>query len=972
MKSIKGTAMLTKYYEQDKSVNVLPLRAYYVPFEKGQKRSEKRSDSKRYFCLNGDWKIRAYESVLDADYFWEGEGDATIPVPSCVQYYGLDRFQYTNDRYPFVYDPPRIPAQNPAYHYSRCFSCDEALAKEQRVTLVFEGVDSCFYVYVNGKFAGYSQISHRMSEFNITDFVHAGENKLDVLVLKWCKGSYLEDQDKWRFTGIFRDVYLLYRSQKQIGDYSIKTSLCDDHALVEVANFGENGMDVEFIGQKKCVAPGKKVLFKVADPKLWSAEMPYLYEMEITVGEEVVFERVGICHSEVKNGIYLFNGKPIKFMGVNRHDFHPDKGAAVTEEDMLRDVLLMKKLNVNAVRTSHYPASPLFYRLCDEYGLYVMSESDLESHGSTKIGGKLSYDEKFALIAENPLFLESTLERQRCNLIVNRNHPCVAIWSLGNESGWGKNFQAALQTVRQLDDRPVHFESLWNIDRKKYGEQEYYDVPLDMVSRMYAPLDWLTEGYLKDVKETRPLVLCEYAHAMGNGPGGLKDYWDIFDSSERFMGGFIWEWADHAVRRNGKLYYGGDFGEIMHDGNFCVDGIVSADREIKSGTLQMMNVYQPVRFEYDGKELAVFNRNYFVPLCGILHVEAEGSVYEERIAISPRSGIALPYDGCDELYASFIRSGEEQACASRQFYAKSTQMQFGDAMPAQITEGDRLIVAKAGGTEYTFDKVSGEIVAVKVGEQKLGGIGLNVWRAPTDNDMYEKKGWNACFLRYARPNVTDIHIEASVIRFSIHVGYACFAPLIAAELSYTFTDRGLKTDIAYRVCDEEHISYLPRIGLKMTLGGSFDRLSYLAYGPNETYCDLYEFARKDEYCSLVSQQYHPYVMPQESGSHFGVDYVELTDGETVIRAEGMQSFSALQYSAEMLTDALHDHELVKDGNTYLCLDWFMSGVGSNSCGPKLDKVARTPLCGTGSILLRFMKDEKQHVKADSRDPETKK
>jgi len=270
-----------------------------------------------------------------------------------------------------------------------------------------------------------------------------------------------------------------------------------------------------------------------------------------------------------------------------------------------------------------------------------------------------------------------------------------------------------------------------------------------------------------------------------------------------------------------------------------------------------------------------------------------------------KEACSLPVDAVivqDIGLASFIRSGEEQACASRQFYAKSTQMQFGDAMPAQITEGDRLIVAKAGGTEYTFDKVSGEIVAVKVGEQKLGGIGLNVWRAPTDNDMYEKKGWNACFLRYARPNVTDIHIEASVIRFSIHVGYACFAPLIAAELSYTFTDRGLKTDIAYRVCDEEHISYLPRIGLKMTLGGSFDRLSYLAYGPNETYCDLYEFARKDEYCSLVSQQYHPYVMPQESGSHFGVDYVELTDGETVIRAEGMQSFSALQYSAEMLNE----------------------------------------------------------------------
>ena len=403
--------MLEKFYEKDKSVGVLPPRAYFIPFNRDQERSERREDSRRFQSLNGTWKIRAYESVLDADKFWEDDPTEEIPVPSCVQYYGYDRFQYVNDRYPFMYDPPRVPAHNPAYHFTRTFVADDAIAAGDRVYLLFEGVDSCFYLYINGRFVGFSQISHKVSEFDITDYVCEGENRVDVLVLKWCFGSYLEDQDKWRFTGIFRDVYLLFRPQYHMTDYKITTSLEKDHAVVTFENRGKVSALVRFEDTELPVEGGRSASFIVREPRLWSAEDPYLYDMDIVCMEEVIYERVGIRTVCVKNGIFLVNGKPVKLRGVNRHDFHPDRGAAVTEEDMLLSLTQMKKFNVNAVRTSHYPSSPLLYRMCDELGLYVMSESDVESHGSHRSGKEGTYQQRLAMMAEDPTFRDQVCER---------------------------------------------------------------------------------------------------------------------------------------------------------------------------------------------------------------------------------------------------------------------------------------------------------------------------------------------------------------------------------------------------------------------------------------------------------------------------------------------------------------------------------------------------------------------------------
>ena len=943
--------MLKKYYEKGKSVGVLPARAYYVPFEKGAARSYEREASGRFLSLNGTWRITAYQSVLDADGFWEKEGEKEIPVPSCVQYFGYDYFQYTNVRYPFPFDPPYIPSENPAYHFSRTFEWrGEA---EEKAYLVFEGVDSCFYLYINGSFVGFSQISHRISEFDVTPFVRAGENKIDVLVLKWCFGSYLEDQDKWRFTGIFRDVYLLRRPRAHIGDYKIETEICGADGKVTFENRGKLALSVTLDGETKTIKGGDRAAFIVKAARLWSAETPNLYDMEIVGGDEAVFARVGIRTAEVKGGIYLFNGRPIKLYGVNRHDFHPEKGAAVSKEDMLGDVLLMKRLNVNAVRTSHYPSSPLFYELCDEYGLYVMSESDLESHGSTSCGDpELSYGSGFGLIADDTTFAENVCERERCNVEEHKNNACVIIWSLGNESGWGKNFKKALDEVKKRDSRPVHYEGLWCRDEKEYGDDEYYSAPLDMVSRMYPEVEWLTSGYLADKRETRPLVLCEYAHAMGNGPGNLKEYWEVLESSPRFMGGFIWEWADHGVKYGADGFrYGGDFGEIEHDGNFCVDGIVSPDRKIKAGTLSMKKAYQPLRFKREGESLRVFNKNFFAAESGELRITQNGKTVTEKVCLAPRDGISLPCES-GELAAEYYRGGDRVALA--QFLAERPPMAAFETTEVCFEKSGHTMYATTDAARYALDLASGEIEGIETNGKKYGRIKFSLWRAPTDNDMYVKAGWNGHFLRFAKPEVKKYRIDGSSVVFDVRVGSVCFRPFLKAALRYTFGKGGVEIGINYEVTEKSYFEFLPRVGFVLKLDKKYNGLKYFAYGPQETYVDSHEFALKGMYEDKVEAQYHRYVKPQESGSHFGAEWAEVTDGKNTVRIEGMGSFSALPYSAETLTDTKHDDELPESDAVYLSADLYMSGLGSNSCGPLPLEKYRVPNKGKGQIRFRFL------------------
>lgn len=950
--------MLKDYYHYDENINVCAPRAYYIPFGKTQPFCKDRTKSERFQSLNGVWKITAYESVLDADGFWEKQAEKEIAVPSCVQYAGYDCFQYTNFFYPFPFNPPIVPTKNPCFHYSRNFTY--AKTQGERVYFVTEGVDSAFYLYINGKEVGYSQISHKTGEFDITPYLLDGENKIDMLVLKWCMGSYLEDQDKWRFTGIFRDVYLLKRPEKHITDYKIETELHGTDGIVRFIPKDKMPISVTCNGETR-QTDGEPLVFRIENVNAWSAETPYLYDMTVTAGDERIFERVGVRTSEVKDGIFLVNGKPVKFYGVNRHDFHSEKGAAVSDEDILFDLKLMKSLNVNAVRTSHYPSSPVFYELCDELGLYVMSESDVETHGcqANWREDKEPWTKAIGTIAEMPLFTNAFCQRQVYNVENNKNRACVVIWSVGNECGFGQNILRALETVKSLDSRPVHYESFCNYDRETYTKDDYYSWGFDMVSRMYTDVTWLKEEYLPDEKEKRPLVYCEYAHAMGNSPGGLKEYWELFEQHDRFMGAFIWEWADHGVTYGGKKErYGGDFGEYLHDENFCMDGIVSASRGCKAGTWQMKKFYQPIAFTKDGGTIYAQNKNYFAAAVGTMRITQDEKTTEISVCIPAREKIALPcVDGKTALIA-FFRDGETDCCAHEQFYVNAYLPTPFMQTDVQITDENRYIYVTAGENKYTLDKTSGEIVRLQVGEEDLGGLHFNLWRAPTDNDRNIKNAWKHRFVHIAYANALSYAVEESGIRFQIGVGYARSRYLVEAELVYTFERDGVQISIEYTTEKKhgfDYYKYLPRIGWKLVLPKTYDSLQYLAYGKGETYADLYEYAVKGEYQTDVQSEYFHYSNPQESGSHYAPEYAELTDGKTYIRAEGMRSFSALPYAAETLDKAMHDDELPESDGTYFCVDYYMSGIGTNSCGPAVREPYYTPHQGTGNIRLLFGK-----------------
>lgn len=952
--------MFYEYHKQEKNINVCPPRAYYVPFSKQQKKCYNRENSELFESLNGVWKIQAYENVYEAEEFFKNIPEKEISVPSCVQYYGYDWFQYTNIIYPFPFNPPTVPEKNPCYHFSKTFSYKED-PNYKKVYFVTEGVDSCFYLYVNGKFVGFSQISHKLGEFDITPYLKSGENKIDMLVLKWGYCSYFEDQDKWRFTGIFRDVYLLKRTENHITDYKIETT-------VE----GTDGV-VVFTPKDKCEVAvtlenttlktnGEPLTFRIKDAKLWSAETPYLYDLEISAGEEIIFERVGIRTSEIKDGIYLFNGKPIKFYGVNRHDFHPEKGAAVSLEDMRKDLKIMKSLNINAIRTSHYPSSPLFYQLCDEMGFYVMSESDLETHGcSMQVRKDVSWHKAFSIIAEEERFEYAIIERQQFNVENNKNHPCVVMWSLGNESGWGKNLLKALYQVKSMDSRPVHYEGFVNYDRDQYTEDDYYSWEFDVVSRMYADVNWLKNTYLKDEKEKRPLIYCEYLHAMGNGPGGFKSYWDIFESSDRVMGGFVWEWADHGISYGGKTErYGGDFGEVQHDGNFCMDGIVRADRSLKAGSLQMKKFYQPIAFCYEDGGIVIFNKNFFASETGVIRITKDGKTLEYSVCIPARDSVKIDCEKDKTILAEYIRYGETDPCSHEQFYVNAYQPRTFEYEKPQILEKGGKIYVECGENEYTFDRTSGEIIRIKTADEEYGKLALNIWRAPTDNDQYVKNDWYLKKFHVAYPNVLDMRIKETSIEFDVGVGYARSTYLMTATLVYSFAKDGLEVGISYKLADPEwgYFTYFPRIGLKMELPKTYDTVNYLAYGAGETYNDAYEYAIKAEYTNQVENEYYHYPKPQESGSHYLPEYAELTNGKRYIRAEGMDSFSAIPYSAHVLSSAKHDDELPASDGTYFSCDYYMSGLGTNSCGPIVQENCQVPQKGTGSIRFFFGKKEK--------------
>ena len=625
--------MIVPRYYEDLSVlheNTMPARAYYIPASiRMDNLMEHREKSDRMQLLNGTWKFRYFNSIYDVqDSFFEKDYDTEnfdeIQVPSVWQMAGYDAHQYTNIRYPFPFDPPYVPQDIPcgAYVHTFDYSRDENAPK---AFLNFEGVDSCFYVWINGSYAGYSQVSHMTSEFDITDLLQDGTNTVAVLVMKWCDGSYLEDQDKFRMSGIFRDVYILKRPEQTIRDYHIKTKIEGMLAKVELDMKFYSPANVKISIEDRngaVVAVGSisedgTSVLEIASPELWNTENPYLYKLILETEHEVIVDHIALRKIEIKDQTIYLNGQKIKFRGVNRHDSDPVTGFTISLEQIKTDLILMKQHNFNAIRSSHYPNAPFFYEMCDKYGFMVIDEADIEAHGPFMIYRKDDTDyNRFKRwnekIADDPAWQTAIVDRVKLMVERDKNRFCIVMWSMGNESAYGCNFEKALEWTKKFDpDRITQYESA----RYRNYDKTYDYSNLDVYSRMYPALSEIREYLDKD--GGKPFLLVEYCHSMGNGPGDFEDYFQMIQNSDKLCGGFVWEWCDHAIAHgiaeNGKTIYayGGDHGEEIHDGNFCVDGLVYPDRTVHTGLLEYKNVYRPARvISYDkGSGRLVFH-NY--------------------------------------------------------------------------------------------------------------------------------------------------------------------------------------------------------------------------------------------------------------------------------------------------------------------------------------------------------------------------
>lgn len=927
-------------WERTQDFGMLPSRAYYTPFDRADGYDKNREKSSRFQSLNGEWDFKAHKKIEDCET--EENLPDKIDVPSCVQMKGYDYLQYTNIRYPFPFDPPYIDKDIPVFHYRRSVKIE----KRGRIPrLVFEGVDSAFYAFLNGELLGYSQISHRVTEFDLS---HAkdGENVLDVIVLKWNASSYLEDQDKWRFTGIFGSVYVLYRDENAIEDYFIKTKKRENGWALSFENLAGGECFVTFENEKKLVKSGETAEFFIENPRLWSAEIPDLYPVLIESGEEKIYEEVGFRSLKIENKVFYLNDKPIKLCGVNRHEFHPEKGAAISLADAENDIIIMKKYHVNAIRTSHYPNLPEFYRLCDRYGIYVFDEADVESHGASTADGNWSIDD-FKFIADSNLYESAIVSRAETMVRRDKNRPSVIVWSLGNESYMGKNFVKSALNVKSIDDtRFVHYEQHHKFTEKH--DESYYTDPFDVVSRMYPAPSWMTDVYLKDKRETRPMVYCEYCHAMGNGPGDLEDYWKVFRSSDRLMGGFIWEWADHGVLKDGKYYYGGDFGEKFNDGNFCIDGIVSPERKEKAGTLSMKHAYQPAEFSYKNGRLTVKNRYFFKALKGVAKAEikADGKRVEyfshaiDLPAGSKKSfALAMP-DLQGENAGKFVGLKavftDAEGLTSSDFIVlqQADKKTISEAAAQEFSESEYEYVLKNGDISLTIDRATGNLVSVKRGKKEYLAepMKVSVYRAPTDNERYSKNEWTARGVYDALPRVRHGGVfKGGELSLQGKMVPEYRKSVLDYTISYAVTKDGFSVRLSYKEGENMNRT-LPVTGLRFAVKQSGRKISYFGYGPQETYRDTLLSAAKDEYEYHAKDGYHRYVKPQESGNHAQTERVYLPAMK--IFAAQPCDFSAILYSADELKDKAHDFELKDTKKIYVFLG-ASEGVGSNSCGPVL-------------------------------------
>ncbi len=986
-------------YHQDPGilhVGCVKPHAYFIPFSNPDAPAHAdvlhRAASDRFVSLCGAWSFRYFSSIDEVDDFTAADYDMSgadkMQVPRSWQTMlgrGYDTPNYVNVMYPFPVDEPYTPRKNPCALYERKITVGEEMLQKD-VRLHFEGVDSCFYLYINDRFVGYSQVSHMTSEFAVTDYLQKGVNSIKVLVLKWCDGSYLEDQDKFRHSGIFREVYLLLRDPVHVEDIylhpAVDETLTSATLSVELELTGEIDLSYTLTAPDgKQVASGQaqgqSIAFDVLvnEVTLWSDETPALYTLMLHCGGEYIPMSVGFKSLVVKDAVVYTNGKKVKLKGVNRHDSHPILGAATPLDHMIEDLMIMKRHNVNAIRTSHYPNDPRFTGLCDIYGFYVIDEADIETHGLAIVGD-------WSRLTESEEWKAAFLDRAERMMERDKNRVCVVMWSVGNESGVGRNHAAMSEYFhRRMPGCLVHSEDATRHVAGKIKSEDPSERAqstcdyTDVDSRMY-PAPEEIEYYLNRAENPKPFYLCEYSHAMGNGPGCLQEYWDQIYANDRFWGGCVWEFIDHSVATGDNIYadphytYGGDFGDYPHDGCFCVDGLVYPDRRPHMGLLEYKQVIKPFRLESwnpkDGSFVLTSLRKFndLSDLDFSYRLEKDGKVVKEGRLVAPaqacestvtyETGCTVP-DGASGCYTFTIEAVQNAATAwapalysvgkvqiEKEIY---TSHPMGGGSVYYTEERNAITVTTENG-EVTIDKTTGLIVSmIDRGEELLSSpVTPTIWRAPTDNDRnirvrWEEKNYNRCVVRCYDCKVSEVRQDAIVVTATLSLGAAVHEPFLRMRVNYTVYARdGVVLD--FDVTVSEKAIELPRFGVEFTMPEGAERLEYFGRGPEESYIDKRRASTLGHYKTRVSDHFEHYVRPQENMAHADTRWMFVSQlyghGLGAVRCgEAPFSFNCAHYSSMQLTETAHDYQLQPLADTVVNIDYRHAGIGSNSCGPKL-------------------------------------
>ncbi len=932
--------------------------AYFIAFEKEEKASGNREDSAFFTSLCGEWDFAFFENAARLDIEKEGFPSSVacsdkITVPGNWQLCfgrGYDVPNYINQDYPYPVDPPYIPDVIACGFYRRTVALP--LKEGKKYFMNFEGVSSCFYLWVNGFFAAYSQVSHASSVIEISKYLKNGQNTFEVLAVKHCDGSYFEDQDFFRLSGIFREVYITERDERHIKDIDLRATVAESlkSARLKAEISGVDSFDFKLVSPRgETVCEGDNLIdISIENPELWNYETPCLYSLYIHSGSEYICLPVGFKRFEIKNSAVLLNGKKVKAKGINRHDFNPETGYWVTPEQMLSELYSLKRANVNTIRTSHYPNDPRFLEMCDRLGFMVVDEADLETHGMGYNFGDWYWD-YWSHLTDSPEYEEACVDRAKLLFERDKNHACVIMWSLGNESGCGENHRKMAQYIRsRRKDAVIHYENARLEYQERLGK-DFTDIS-DVESRMYASIDYLKE-YLDNSSLKKPFFYCEYVDSMSTGE--IAKHWRGFEENDKYFGGCVWEYGDHAVntgtKENPKYRYGGDFGDYPNDGICCLDGLVYPDRSERPGYYDMKKVYQPFEITYEDGIITVFNKRFFTDFSDLYiewsvekngEVAFEGSI--ENPAIAPRCTAqyslfdVFDFD-CLTTLNVYVKQKTATEWADKGFETgfeqfilcdKATEYAPKPADPVTFTETRTDIFIKCGKIKYSFDRVTGRIAQIEISGKKILSqpLSFNLIRAATYNTKHYLDIWARA--RYdhigQKTYCTSVKTEGSDVVVSSRISLASPAmpPAVKADVTYTFSPDGGVT-----VRTDAKVTYnappLPRFGIKLVMPGAFSQVKYLGFGPKESYAERHGSARLSLYETTPAADYEHYIKPQECSSHYSTRYASVTDGSTGLEffTRRPLCFKAIPYDDLTIHNTLHDDELPEPENTFINLDY---------------------------------------------------